>query len=344
MRTRGPAALLALACLIAPSLRAAEDLPPLGRAVHVETWRDVVSPQMVPLEWESLSYEPRWSGYLGAVILQRARPESTPFVINPVTGDNIFDPSDFVFPFEGGFDVSAVRYGTWADLEFRYFGINGWSASQGPVFSPDGFTLPIPGFDVTLMPVYTESWYDSSLNSVELNLRRRIWPRWSLLAGLRYLSFREELGFIVGDAGFNNATILDFDTQNELYGLQIGACGTLWQPGPRFRVESALKAGVYVDGATAGIHSQAVGGGGGGGGIKWHNDHTAFVGDLAFNGVYQLTEHLAIRGGYQLLWLSGVAIAPEQIHSINFAEGSFHVNTSHGAFFHGALVGLEATW
>ena len=237
-----------------------------------------------------------------------------------------------------------VRYGPWADVEFRYFGVNDWDAKQGPLYSPDGFAMPVPGFDPTTMPVYIDSSYSSSLNSVELNLRRQVWPRWSLLAGLRYVSMRDQLAYIVGDSGFNNATIIGLNANNNLFGLQVGAAGILWQPGPRFRIESALKTGVYADGATCGIHATAVGGGGGGGGIWYHGDHTAFVGDLNFNGVFQLTDHLAIRGGYQLLWLNGVAIAPEQVHSLNLADGVIQANTSHGTFYHGALVGLEATW
>ena len=62
--------------------------------------------------------------------------------------------------------------------------------------------------------------------------------------------------------------------------------------------------------------------------------------------VYQITDHWAIRGGYQLLWLSGVAIGSEQLHTLNLNSGNGlpAMNTSHDAFFHGALVGVERTW
>jgi hypothetical protein len=342
-----PVLLLALA---ARDAQAAEDFPPLGRTVHSSDWSESLlfsTPQVESLEWTSFDFQPRWGGYLGAVILQRARPVSTPFVINPVTQQNIIDPANFDFPFQGGFDVGAVRYGSWADVEFRYFGVNDWDAMQGPVDSPDGFGLPIPGFDPSFFPLTIASWYASSLNSVELNLRRSIRPRLALLAGLRYVSMRERLSFFVGDQALENGTIIGFNANNDLFGLQIGGEGILWRPTARFRVESALKAGVYVDAARSSIGANHIGAGGGGDPdviTWWGHDHTAFVGDLSFAAVFQITDHLALRGGYQLLWLSGVAVASEQIHRLNLADGDVGTNTSHGTFYHGALVGLEGTW
>lgn len=354
MRCYCPLALLCapviLVATAAPATRAAEGLPPLERQVHSSDWQDSClfsSPQAEPLQWESQSHLPRWGGYLGAVVLERASPVSTPFVINPVTQQNIIDPAGFDFPFVGGFDIGAVRYGSWADVEFRYFGVNDWDASQGPVLSPDGFTLPIPGFDPSFFPLTIASWYASSLNSVELNLRRNVWPGFSLIAGLRYLSMRERLAFFVGDSSLENGTIIGFNANNDLYGLQIGGESTFLQIGSRFRMETALKAGVFANGARSSIGANHIGSGGGGDPdviTWWGEDHTAFVGDLNVTATYQITEHLALKGGYQLLWLTGVAIASEQIHELNFADGDVGTNTSHGTFYHGALVGVEASW
>ncbi len=347
MRICPPAPFLALVLSFAVTAQAAEDFPPLGRAVHTDNWSEsqfFATPQVESLEWANVDFQPRWSGYLGAVVLQRARPESTLFVINPVTQRNIIDPANFDFPFQGGFDVGAIRYGSWADVEFRYFGVNDWDATQGPFDASDGFTLPIPGFDPANFPLTIVSWYASSLNSVELNLRRNILPGWSLLAGLRYISMRERMAFQVGDASLENGTTIGINANNDLYGLQIGCEGVLWQPAPRFRIESALKAGVYANGARSSIGANHFGAGGGGDPdviTWWGKDHTAFVGDLNFAAVYRFNDHLTLRGGYQLLWLSGVAVASEQIHKLNFAEGRASTDTSHGTFYHGALFGLE---
>ncbi|MEX0979080.1 MAG: hypothetical protein WDZ48_09525, partial [Pirellulales bacterium] len=81
---------------------------------------------------------------------------------------------------------------------------------------------------------------------------------------------------------------------------------------------------------------------------------TAFVGDLNFTGLYQLTEHWAVRVGYQLLWISGVALASEQssvgggfggaVATQAFFDPSFPIVTSGDVFFHGALVSAQANW
>jgi hypothetical protein len=354
MDDRCPAALVsALVCSLViggGGARASEGLPPIDRPVHAQVWdgeSPLSAPQIEPLVWEGLGYEPRFSARIGAVILQRARPESTPFVINPVSGANIIDAEDFVFPFAGGVDAGAVWYAGWADVEVRYFGVHDWDAAPlGPIFAPEGFTIPMPGFDPALFPLYVAGWYSSALDSLEVNLRRTVLPRWAVLAGFRWVSFDERLATLVGDAGFQNGTIIAFQTRNDLFGLQIGAEGVLWRPGERFRVESAAKAGVYANAARSSIGATAVGNGGAGdnGTVWFGEDQTAFVGDLNFVAVYQLNDRWRLRGGYQLLWLAGVAVASEQIHRLNLADGAVGTNTTHGAFFHGALVGLERTW
>jgi hypothetical protein len=50
---------------------------------------------------------------------------------------------------------------------------------------------------------------------------------------------------------------------------------------------------------------------------------------------------LAVRGGYQLMWLEGVALAPEQIPVNNLiAPAIAAVDTSGGLFLDGATVGF----
>ncbi|MGD9719626.1 MAG: hypothetical protein AB7O59_00225 [Pirellulales bacterium] len=61
------------------------------------------------------------------------------------------------------------------------------------------------------------------------------------------------------------------------------------------------------------------------------------MGDSSFTGVIQLTDNLALRAGYQLLWVSGVATASDQLPATS-------LDTSGDVFLHGALVGAEAGW
>ncbi len=74
-------------------------------------------------------------------------------------------------------------------------------------------------------------------------------------------------------------------------------------------------------------------------------DHAAFVGSLALTGKYAITANLSARAGYQLLWIDGVALAPDQIAVSNPdivpAHSYATVSTSGSPFYHGAFVGLE---
>jgi hypothetical protein len=69
-----------------------------------------------------------------------------------------------------------------------------------------------------------------------------------------------------------------------------------------------------------------------------------FVGDLTMSAVYRITEVWGIRAGYSLLWLEGLALAPDQFDfSTDTGAGTRLVNSS-GIFYHGANLGLEARW
>jgi hypothetical protein len=66
----------------------------------------------------------------------------------------------------------------------------------------------------------------------------------------------------------------------------------------------------------------------------------AFMGELGTTGRMQLTDHLAVRGGYRLLWLDGVALASDQLGVSDFANGS-GFNGSGNVFYRGAFAGFE---
>ena len=57
-------------------------------------------------------------------------------------------------------------------------------------------------------------------------------------------------------------------------------------------------------------------------------------------GVYQMTECLSARVGYQAMWLESIAVAADQGPSTSFAQGN-GINMGGGAFFQGAFAGLQ---
>jgi hypothetical protein len=287
--------------------------------------------------------QPRWSGRVGAVILERARPSSEALIESP-TGAMVLDPFDMVFPFNGGVDAGLLWRGTVCDVDIRYFGVEQCTGTTGLVSVPAGSTFVLDPSNPIGGPINARLDGSTSLHSGEINLRRNLTPRVTLLAGLRYVSLRDAMVLAGADVGDPVQKFLTFGTTNDLYGLQIGADGILWTNGARLRVESAIKAGVFANGARAtlsGIDDTS--------GERFRfpfgSDHTAFVGDLNFVGVYQFNERWAVRAGYQLLWVGGVATGSTVPHGINFAvDGPPKVITSDTVFFHGALLGLERSW
>ena len=71
----------------------------------------------------------------------------------------------------------------------------------------------------------------------------------------------------------------------------------------------------------------------------------AFVGELNLSGLYRLTDVWNIRAGYSILWIEGLALAPDQL-DFNFAASPSgnQLHNGGGMFLHGANVGLEARW
>jgi opacity protein-like surface antigen len=72
--------------------------------------------------------------------------------------------------------------------------------------------------------------------------------------------------------------------------------------------------------------------------------HAAFAGTAGLQVKYQLTSGLAVKVGYEALWLGGVALAPGQIQETLTSPTSvtaLGVNCRSNALFQGGAVGLE---
>lgn len=70
------------------------------------------------------------------------------------------------------------------------------------------------------------------------------------------------------------------------------------------------------------------------------------ISDMNISGIYRLTDTWGLRLGYNLMWLTGVALAPDQFDFSASAEpdaGTRIVGTG-SVFLHGANLGLEARW
>jgi hypothetical protein len=332
--------LLAVGCcaLCASSARAGTDfdLEQAGASAPAPTQ---------PIDWE-LPDEPanRWTVRAGTSILQRGHLQSQS-LITSLSGGELLNANQFNFLFQGGPDVYLARRGEWADVDFRYVGVNQWMSTTRNVSDATGvqFEFFDPARTQVDEPTFVQAQYFTSLQSVELNLRRNVTPRISLLAGARYFSLRDRMDFDISALYGPQQIDASVGSANNLLGLQLGADAIVWQSPGGLRLESAIKAGVLGNAAGNSMQLQIADGGGA---LYANRDHTAFWGDLNVTGVYQFNRHLAFRAGYQFLWLSGVAVASDQMHLIDPSDNPsiVGVDVNGTAFFHGVLLGLEAGW
>ena len=66
----------------------------------------------------------------------------------------------------------------------------------------------------------------------------------------------------------------------------------------------------------------------------------SFVGETGLSGIYQMTEHWALRADYRVMAVSGVALATEQVAVSNFNTGLGY-DTGGSVFYHGLFLGLD---
>jgi hypothetical protein len=280
------------------------------------------------------AFEPRWTVRAGAIVLDRSAPTGARYLFSTVNNTELLRPSDFNFETTAGYEVAARRRfaGGWS-ADFRWFDLGNDAEAVTPITGSVGI-----GFVGTNIADRGTTLYRSRLQSAEGNLVGDTDTWWKPLVGFRYLKLSDDLNTaFTGSGPFTYFSFFD-KTDNRLLGGQVGFEGTLWQR-ERFTIDMWLKAGVYANelDRTAGRYSNgAVLGNVLGAG----DEITSFVGDLAFHAHYRWTEHVALRAGYQLLWLDGIAEAANQ--GIDAADTG--INHDGHPFFHGATAGLEFTW
>ncbi len=279
---------------------------------------------------------------------------------------------------EAGFRFNAaLQVGASSALEFGYFGLANWaSASEvaSPtddlyhVFSDFGNNPPpqaVPtiirgGFTDTDSAEFGSIAYSSSFDSLELDYRRR-WMapncriQGSWLAGVRYFRLEEQFQHLTrvnypdpnggGAPDITGSMNYQVGTANSMTGFQIG--GDLWATlFPGVQVGSELKAGIYgnrSDQVTS-ITADSIVGSVDEADSK---ESAAFLAEAGLMGNWRLSQHITLRGGYQFVYVDGVALAAENFNaSPPFVGGARTVviNDNGNVFYHGFTGGLEWMW
>ena len=254
-------------------------------------------------------------------------------------------------------------------------------AGYGNLFTPFtdvevGPTTGFAGFDRAERHEFT---YESEINNVEVNLRmtRRPRPdrivlhpngRWrrqcqpgiysTSIWGIRYFSLKERFNFLgtgTTDIYDQNGNLLysvdgtgtyDIKTYNDLLGLQFGLEMTyrhcLWGWGAEAKVcpcinmsrqRSRVLSSVTDPGDPfSGTLDESRFG---------ISDDLALVGDVSLMAYYKVRPTITLRASWDMTWVVGVALAPEQLQwATNPAP---RVNNNGTVFYQGVSLGIEWT-
>ena len=254
-----------------------------------------------------------------------------------------------------------------AGWEVGYLGVWNMFASRtagGPddLQAADPLALLVPEFNGRSLARAT---YASTLNSAEVNVFSRTddggycrgaaqpWRRcegycrgtFDWLAGFRWAGLDESAGLTLTGGSSPLPGVYSLRSSTNLFGAQLGGRGRMeWE---RWALEGWAKAALcgsamtqsqdpIVDAAVPDppirpTQSAAEGG-------------VGFIGDINATLVYRLTDTWGLRAGYNLIWLSGVALAPNQFDFGAASTSGSGLNGGAGLFLHGASLGLEARW
>lgn len=208
--------------------------------------------------------------------------------------------------YDAGFGpyASLIYHGGSADLEFIYFNVDDWNSGIqfGPLFQ---FTR------------------EADLENYEFNIKKEVIPQVHLLTGIRVVELDSQGVF---DIGMGPGAI-NLYANNELIGWQIGAEAVWYQRGP-FSVDTSWKGGIYHNDMESGYSIPAMGG------VAIEQGDTSFLTDFWFNLNYQLTDNLALRGGYSLMYIDPVTF----LSGASLFGGGFD---DRDIFIHGLQVMLE---
>ncbi len=271
---------------------------------------------------------------IGALFLTRGRAgaESTSKVFSQGDDRLLLNSADLSLDTASGLDITFLMpLGESLGLETRYFGITNWRASQA-VTDPLAVGVRFEGFGTSLAADAERIDYASRLYSIELNVLPLVTEGVPVVLGFRSLQLHERFELWQLDPLTSG---LAARANNYLYGFQAGAEPYISGAGGALRVDGLIKAGIYGNHALQSVSSSVLGTS-----VDARRNAAAFVGEVGLVVVYRLNRFLALRGGYELLWLSNVALAPEQSHSTDLAAPSARVDMG-SALMHGAVASVE---
>jgi hypothetical protein len=288
-----------------------------------------------------------------------------PIVVDANTGATFLSTKDLDFNFDPGLRATVgMRLCDGLAVEFSYFGLFQGNASAVAVKPDSNAFLTFPDnlvgnvfVDIDRAQVNYSSWVNSfevdfpcccgccdecrhECGCGEIRCRSLTW-----FGGFRYLNLSERLNILAvrNVSGAVEEGTYDVRTTNDLFGAQLGARSRRLRG--RIGWEASGKAGIFGSSAQ---ETQSV--------TDFPNfplrpnvsssrGGVAFVGETNLSAFYRLTDVWNLRAGYSVMWIEGLALAPDQL-DFNFAASPSgnQLRGGGGMFLHGVNVGLEARW
>jgi len=303
-----------------------------------------------------------------ALYMQRNSDKSLnpgPLVLDTDTQQAAIAPGDLQFPVAPGY---RVLFGTHATEDIGWevgsLGVYGMFADAG-VAGSDNLQIPPPlGEKVASLRAASaaRATYGSVLNSAEANaiLTRQYvhLPHYNAfpadaigyaitvdwLTGFRWAGLDENAALALGPDLSTLDTVYATRTSSNLFGWQLGARGRVdWE---RWALEGTAKGALaganvtqsqspIVNTLTGEVYRP---------GSSTQSANVGGIFELGTSLVYRLGDVWGLRVGYSMLWLTGVALAPNQFDFSANPLPVTTVDTNNSLWLGGGSVGLEARW
>ena len=248
--------------------------------------------------------------------------------------------------------------------EAGYLGVYGMFA-DADVVDPNGISVPgalgsnVPGFGSAqrLRPKYF-----STLNVAEVNallsessrhgdLSARLpWDRCpherttDLIGGFFWAGLGESASLGITPSGAASSAYSVATTSN-LFGAQLGMRRrTEWE---RFALEGTFKAGVagsFLSASADPITTPLAPGTVYRDSRSLRTTSAGLLSTITITAIYRLNDTWGLRAGYDMAWLSGLALAPNQWDFTDTPSSGTTLHGAGGLFLQGASLGLESRW
>ena len=278
-----------------------------------------------------------------------------PLVVGVNEGTPLITGQSMQFPWsEGVRAFYGQRQPCECGWEIGYFGVYGQSASAVALASPQDFVqMPQPiGSQLTADGQTAVVKYNSVVNSAEANVfstthewrnRAGAWLTDDWLVGFRYVGVEEQASIQMTCCPDEFLVPYSVRTRNNMFGAQVGRrMRYTWQS---WALEGWAKAGLLGNSQQqlqaplidyTGFQQRPA--------ISTWGTGVGFIGDINLSAVYRLTDIWGVRVGYNLIWIDGLALAPNQFDFSNNSDSGRNLVSGGGIFMNGANLGLEARW